>query len=127
MTLLGAVIAACAGGVGALARWACTAFVSQRRRAWAVLLVNIAGSAIAGLAASLLEHGRADPLWSAGIIVGFCGGFTTFSTFALDAADGIRQRRWMRTALLTTGSVLLTLVACSLGLWSGSLLTGSVH
>lgn len=127
MTWLAVLIAAGAGGLGAVMRWACTAFVSGRRRPWAVLLVNIAGSALTGLAAALLEHASADPLWSAGIVVGFCGGFTTFSTFALDAAEGIRQRRWMRAALLTAGSVLLTLLACSLGLWTGGLLTGSVH
>jgi CrcB protein len=70
------------------------------------LLVNVAGSLLLGLVA-----GRAPAAYAL-VGVGFCGAFTTFSTFALEALE---DGGW-RYVVLTTAACLL---ATALGLWLG--------
>ncbi|MCW2620639.1 MAG: crcB [Frankiales bacterium] len=71
------------------------------------LAVNVAGSALLGLAAG------SGPSAYAFVGVGFCGALTTFSTFALEAVDGGpgRPRRGPPVGW-TVGYVALTVTAC---------------
>lgn len=49
------------------------------------LLINIVGSFLAGLFFALAERKEFPPALQLGLLVGFCGGFTTFSAYALQA------------------------------------------
>ena len=50
---------------------------------WGTLTVNVAGCFIIGLIYGWLDQGLSlSPAWRLFLTVGFCGGFTTFSTFA---------------------------------------------
>lgn len=88
------------GAAGALARWIMSTGVHRwlgRDFPWGTLAVNVAGSFAMGLVAVLLvERLAVSPAWRAGILVGFLGAFTTFSTFALEtvalANDGMNLR-----------------------------------
>ena len=120
MTPLGILVVALGGGIGALARFGCSSLGDERQRPWIIVGVNIAGSFVAGAAAALIEHAGADPIWGLAIIVGFCGGLTTFSTFATDAAGELRRRRPLRSALLLVTTATVTLGAA----WAGIASTG---
>ncbi len=87
MTVL---LVAVGGVVGVLARYGLGTTVSPAHQPWMVFAINIAGSFALG---ALLPWSAqlSDPL-RAGLAVGFCGGFTTFSTVSvqvfLDARGG---------------------------------------
>ena len=89
---------------------------------WGTVLINILGSFVIGWFGALtLEAGRlaVHPDIRAFIMVGLCGGFTTFSSFSLQTLDLIRDGR-MGLALANIGlSVLLCLAAVALGYWLG--------
>ena len=74
--------------------------------------VNAAGSFLIGLSAALLPAGG----WQTFAMAGFCGGFTTFSTFSLESVRLLRAGE-THTALLYIGlSLALCLGATALGM-----------
>ena len=79
---------------------------------WATLSVNVVGSFVIGLLLQHFETGTARHLLG---VVGFCGGFTTFSTFSLESVRLLRSGE-SHTALLYIGlSLGLCLGATALG------------
>jgi CrcB protein len=52
---------------------------------WKTLAINILGSFIIGILTGLILKGALAPRWELLLKTGFCGGFTTFSTFALES------------------------------------------
>ena len=75
---------------------------------WPVLLVNVVGCALLGV---LLGSGRTTDRRRLLLGTGFCGGLTTFSTFAVDAAVLWRDARPGAAGADVTGSVVLGLAA----------------
>ena len=75
------------GAVGALGRYAATLVfpTATGSLAWTVLLVNVTGCALLGVLTGLIATDRLrHPLARPFLGIGVLGGFTTFSTFALD-------------------------------------------
>jgi CrcB protein len=88
---------------------------------WATVLINVLGSFVIGLFGALTMEGR----WAvpaeirAFVMVGLCGGFTTFSAFSLQTLELLQKGR-VELALANIGvSVLLCLGAVALGYWLG--------
>ena len=80
-------------------------------------LVNIIGSFIIGVAYTLAERGGILTYESRlFIMVGFCGGFTTFSTFAFDTFMMISGNLWQFLILNIGGSILAGLLAVYAGI-----------
>ncbi len=79
-------------------------------------IVNILGCFLIGLFYGLSEHGNAiNPEWRIFLTVGFCGGFTTFSTFANENLALLRDGDFFYFALYAGLSVFLGLSATYLG------------
>lgn len=77
-----------AGGIGSVCRYLLGGLVqSQSRGEFPIgtLIVNLLGCIAIGLLAKYFLHGQAQLLLRSALIVGFCGGFTTFSTFSFEA------------------------------------------
>ncbi len=83
-----------AGGVGAVARSLLDEWLTPRlaRPGRGIVVVNLLGSLALGLVVGWGRAGALPAPWPAVLGVGFCGGFTTFSTAAVDAARRLRER-----------------------------------
>ena len=78
--------------------------------------VNAAGSLLIGI---LLEASGSETLgWL--LIVGFCGGFTTFSTFSADTVRLLRAGCYNAAAVYVALSVAVCIVFAALGMWIGT-------
>ncbi|HET7875435.1 MAG TPA: fluoride efflux transporter CrcB [Methylomirabilota bacterium] len=81
------------------------------------LLVNVTGSFLLGL---FLRYGLETPTLTpelrAFLTVGFCGGYTTFSTFSYETVALLEDGQWGRALLYVSASLLVSLGAMLLGL-----------
>ena len=109
------------GALGALARFGAQNWIGSLPNGFpvATFLINILGSAAMGVLIGVLA--RTTPQYQNEIrlfvAVGLFGGFTTFSSFSLDAITLIERGDIMLAAVYIVGSVLLSLA----GLWMGML------
>jgi CrcB protein len=85
---------------------------------WGTLIVNIAGSFLIGAFVELFAL-KADLPQEVRVFltVGICGGFTTFSTFSLDAYVLMERGEWMPAVAYVIGSVLLSVLGLVAGLY----------
>ena len=120
--------AVAAGGVlGALARWAAGVAAPTAPGTFPATTfgVNVVGCLLMGVVVALVvERPGAHPLLRPFLAVGVLGGFTTFSTFAVDAQELLAGGH-RTTALLSLAATALTAVAATaLGLWVTRRVTG---
>jgi fluoride exporter len=81
------------------------------------LLVNIAGSFLIGVIYAFAEKGNLmNSEWRIFLAVGICGGFTTFSTFAMDNLNLMKDNSLLQLMLYTGGSLFLGIMAVYLGI-----------
>jgi CrcB protein len=80
------------------------------------LFVNIVGCFLIGVFVRFLLHTQTSPEMRALLVVGFCGGFTTFSTFSIETVGLIEGGEYARAATYIAGSVLLCLMATFAGM-----------
>jgi fluoride exporter len=119
-------LAAALGGVlGALARWGVSRALPSPAGGWpwATLLVNVTGCALIGvLLAVLLARAPAHPWLRPFLATGVLGGYTTFSTFAVDAVVLVDDGAVGTAAGYVAASVLGGLLAVVAGLRLGRVL-----
>jgi fluoride exporter len=78
---------------------------------YGTLAINVLGSLVLGFfLVWTTERTIVDPRWRLLIAVGFCGGFTTFSSYAYETMAFFEQGQW---ALLTANFVSNNLLACA--------------
>jgi CrcB protein len=112
--------------LGALARFVCTvALVALLGPAfpWGTLAVNVLGSFLIGLYATLTEpDGRllASPAQRQFVMAGFCGGFTTFSIFSFETLQFIEGRAFALAGIYIGASLALWLVSVWIGYQIGA-------
>ena len=91
---------------------------------WGTILVNIIGSLVIGFVATLTgPNGRVIVPVNAQafVMVGLCGGFTTFSAFSLQTLELARDGRLMHAGANIVLSVVLCLTAVVVGHWLATL------
>ena len=82
-------------------------------------IVNIVGCLIIGLLLGLsLRHAYISPAHTALLATGFCGGFTTFSTFGVEMFLLLREGSYLPFIGYVLASLLLGVGAVLLGFWS---------
>lgn len=110
---------ALSGAMGAVARYVIAGWVYQllgRGFPWGTLLVNVSGSFLMGLLFFLFTERLLIPSeLRSGILVGFLGAYTTFSTFSLETLNLVEEG-----ALVTAlGNVLASVLGCLVAVWLG--------
>ena len=111
------------GALGAAGRYALSLIPVRTEFPSITLMTNILGAMAIGFIAGLL--GTRDDLspnvalfWKTGV----CGGFTTFSTFSLEAWQLLEKGNYLLSALYA----LLSVVCCVAGVWIGRKLSGLI-
>jgi CrcB protein len=82
------------------------------------MFINIVGSFVIGFFGTLTLHGDRYAVSDnvrLFVMVGICGGFTTFSSFSLQTFDLARSGAWGRALVNVVGSVVLCLAAVAVG------------
>ena len=83
---------------------------------WGTFTVNVIGSLLIGLLVGLTTKGIVSPEMKLLLVTGFCGGFTTFSTFANESFALMKAGDMMMTALYVAASVIAGIVAVWIGI-----------
>lgn len=103
------------GGVGSVMRYLVGLWIGSAAFPWATFAVNAVGSLAIGLFGGWASRfGWSEPLCLA-LMVGVCGGFTTFSTFSKESLALAESGRWCAFGAYALGSVVLGLIAAALG------------
>lgn len=97
-----------------IGRWM-TALLPNAAFPCATLTVNVVGCLLIGWLAGMLDVGDLSPTAKALLVTGFCGGFTTFSTFINENMMLWRDGQWLGAVAYTALSLLLGMAALAIG------------
>ena len=115
--------------IGGVARYWCSGFAAVRfgeTFPWGTLIVNVLGSFVIGLVAVLTgPDGRllVPSVARQFVMVGICGGFTTFSSFSIQTLTLVQDGEIMRAGANIVGSV----VSCLLAVWLGAAIGTAIN
>ena len=118
------------GATGALARYGLDRLIEHHVVTvfpWSTFVINMTGSFAAGVAVAVLVDRHDVPAWvRTGVVVGFLGAYTTFSTFTYESL-----RLWQDGSVLLAvwnmvGSVLIGMIAVCLGFLLGRIVRAEV-
>ena len=102
------------GGIGSITRWLCQKWFGENYPhpfPWGTFVVNLIGCFLIGLIYEASEKSLAiSPQMRMLLVTGFCGGFTTFSTFSYENMLFLRSGDLTYFLLYTLGSVILGLI-----------------
>ena len=110
------VLAALGGALGALARWAVAEVVPSDGLPWATVLVNLTGCLLIGVLYGALARRSPEPAWVRPFVgAGVLGGYTTYSTFAVEVVDLVDDGALLPAAGYLLASVIGGIAAVALG------------
>lgn len=122
--LINCLIVGIGGFCGAICRYLLTVFAGNINFPFMTVIINITGSFIVGIIAGV--SGGTMPWLSKEKVLfaqmGFCGSFTTLSTFSLETYKYIKNSGW----LYGVGYCIISMIFCVLGVLCGQLLAGII-
>jgi CrcB protein len=93
---------------------------------WGTLIINVTGSFIIGFFAALTGPDGRVFIGSTArqfVMVGICGGYTTFSSFSLQTLNIMNDGEWFRAG----GNICLSVALCLIAVWAGYMLASTVN
>jgi len=114
-------LVALGSAVGGVTRYWASGVIANRigqSFPWDTMFVNITGSFIIGFLATLNApegHWLLGPSARNLFMIGFCGGYTTFSSFSLQTLSLMQDKEW----LYACGNAVLSVVLCLISVWFG--------
>ncbi len=114
-------LAAVAGGFGAVARFALEALLRRPSAPpWlSLMIINVSGSLLLGLLAGLSTGGVVPQQARLVVGGGFLGGYTTFSSAAVETMRLVEDRSHVTALISSLGMLLATVAAAAVGLVIG--------
>ena len=115
--------------LGGIARYWCSGVAARlfgETFPWGTLFVNVSGSLLIGLFATLTgPDGRmfAGSTARQFVMLGLLGGFTTFSSFSLQTLNLAQDSEWLQAG----GNIVASVVLCLIAVWLGHLLALSIN
>lgn len=106
------------GALGSVLRYAVGRFVQRIAHAGfpvGTLAVNVIGCVLVGVLTKHFMNDEANPLLRTALIVGFCGGFTTFSAFSIETVGLLVGGEWVRAGAYVAASLVACLAGTALG------------
>jgi fluoride exporter len=116
ITLLGVALAS---AIGAPARYLLDRFIARRGRGafpWGTFAINVSGSFVLGLLVGLGAHHGLSKTTIAVLGTGFCGAYTTFSTFSVETIRLVEDGSVLEATMNATMSIAAGLLAAAAGL-----------
>ncbi|MGK7879476.1 MAG: fluoride efflux transporter CrcB [Crocosphaera sp.] len=107
------------GGLGSCCRYLISKIINEQIETifpWGTLTVNLIGCLIIGIIIGLIEKLPIHPYWLLFLVTGFCGGFTTFSSFSLENNLLLKNQEYTLLLVYTMISFLWGFAATFLGL-----------
>lgn len=111
------------GALGTLARYAIAVEfpVAPRQIPWSTLIVNLSGSFLIGIVMFLVLRGSSNRFLRPFVVIGVLGGFTTFSTFAVESVELVRDR-----PLIAMIYLVISVIGGALSVLVGSTVVGRI-
>ena len=114
------------GALGSVGRFWLNGLVAERigpTFPWGTLAVNVTGSFVIGILGALtIPEGRMDgpsrQFATQFLMIGVCGGYTTFSSFSLQTLKLMQEKEW----LYAGGNILVSVALCLIAVWLGWML-----
>ena len=109
------------GALGSVARFGLNGLIAARfgeTFPWGTIIINVTGSFLIGVLAAYADpDGRVliAPGVRQFLMIGVCGGYTTFSSFSLQTLRLAQDREW----LYAGGNILLSVGLCLVAVWLG--------
>ncbi len=108
------------GFIGSVMRYLVQVFVEKGMTTtfpWGTFIANVVGSFIIGIVFGLAEKGNVlSAEWRMFLAVGICGGFTTFSSFAYNNLNMIKEHSFLQLLWNVGGSLFFGILAVYLGI-----------
>jgi CrcB protein len=117
------------GALGSVARYWFSGIVGRHfgeTFPWGTLLVNVTGSFVIGFFATATgPDGRwlVKPGFREFVMIGICGGYTTFSSFSWQTLNLAQEGEW----LYACGNVVFSVVSCLVAVWLGHLAAAGIN
>lgn len=114
------------GGLGSCCRYLLSKWLNPLSTflPFGTLSANVLSCIVLGMGVSLFASRFVDQnSLRVMILVGFCGGFSTFSTFSNETFQFFKSGQYNQLALYIIGSLIICNLAIGLGLWLGKLLS----
>ncbi|HUI94237.1 MAG TPA: fluoride efflux transporter CrcB [Xanthobacteraceae bacterium] len=117
------------GALGTMGRYLVSGLVAQligETFPWGTLLINVTGSFIIGLFATLTGPDGRYFVGSTArqfVMTGMCGGYTTFSSFSLQTQNLVNDGEWFYAG----ANVSLSVILCLLAVWAGYALGSALN
>ena len=129
MPIVAYLAVAAGGALGSVARYFLSGVIANafgETFPWGTLLINVSGSFVIGFFATLTgPDGRylASATTRQFVMVGICGGYTTFSSFSLQTLNLMNDGEWLAAGGNVVGSVCL----CMLFVWLGAIAASALN
>jgi len=119
-------VGSAAGGMARFWASGVTARLVGETFPWGTMLVNVVGSFIIGFVATLTAPDGRILMGSTmrlAILTGFCGGFTTFSSFSLQTLNLLNDGEYLQAG----ANIGLSVILCLAAVWAGSAVAASIN